>query len=333
MGVKSICSLLISALCLARAGAVPIENGQLIEGNLTTTGQRDTYTFEAAAGDTVRIRMTRIDVEIAPAVRLLDPNSQLVREVLDVVAADFAETLDMTGTYTIECRDATVFTGRYGLSMVRMPGYPLSAEDEDVGAILNGETIRGQLGIGGDLDAAFFYGSSGATVEVRMVEVDTAVSPHVQLHGPDGALLGEQTDATTSGTTVTLTDSGIHTIVCKDQSDGSGGYDVELTVEGGTLWSGAFDQGGGWKWVDWFGFFNDGSFPWLYHAQHGWMYCTGESVAGLWMYTPDMDWLWTSREAYPFLYRASDNAWLWYLAESANPRWFYNLSAGEWQDL
>ena len=34
---------------------------------------------------------------------------------------------------------------------------------------------------------------------------------------------------------------------------------------------------------------------------------------------------------YTFLYRFSDNAWLWYEPESDNPRWMLNLTTGQWE--
>lgn len=32
-----------------------------------------------------------------------------------------------------------------------------------------------------------------------------------------------------------------------------------------------------------------------------------------------------------YLYRFSDNAWLWYEVDSNDPRWMFNLKTGSWE--
>ncbi|MFC1453184.1 carboxypeptidase-like regulatory domain-containing protein [Verrucomicrobiota bacterium] len=97
------------------------------------------------------------------------------------------------------------------------------------------------------------------------------------------------------------------------------------------LWADAVDVGGGWRWLQWFGYFNVSIDPWIYHAEHGWMYAAGMSTADIWFFTPDMGWLWTAEGVYPYLYRHDDQAWLWYLIGSVDPRWSYNFSSAAWE--
>lgn len=106
---------------------------------------------------------------------------------------------------------------------------------------------------------------------------------------------------------------------------------IDPATDGGP-WSGAADLGGGWRWLSWFGFFNVSSEPWIYHAQHGWLYTLGTSVSNMWFWDVEMGaaW-WTADTVYPYLYRASDTSWLWYLPDSDNPRWMVNLSTGAWE--
>lgn len=99
----------------------------------------------------------------------------------------------------------------------------------------------------------------------------------------------------------------------------------------GYLWAGAVDLGGGWKWLNWFGYFNTNADPWIRHQQHGWMHVTGTQACGLWLWTADMGYLWTTATLYPTLYRAHDGAWLWYSRDSVNPRWFYNFQTQSWE--
>ena len=97
------------------------------------------------------------------------------------------------------------------------------------------------------------------------------------------------------------------------------------------LWRGASDLGDGWRWLNWFGYFAEIGNDWIFHLQHGWMYPVGTNSASLWLWTSDMDWLWTTATTYPYLYRNDDSAWLWYLAGSFNPRWFYNYKTSSWE--
>ena len=97
------------------------------------------------------------------------------------------------------------------------------------------------------------------------------------------------------------------------------------------LWENAADLGSGWRWLDWFGFFAEAGNKWIFHLQHGWMYPVGTDSASVWFWTSDMGWLWTGSTTYPYLYRSSDGAWLWYLKDSSLPRWFYNYKVGSWE--
>jgi hypothetical protein len=97
----------------------------------------------------------------------------------------------------------------------------------------------------------------------------------------------------------------------------------------GVLWNG-LDAGGGWTWLDWFGYFAEMD-PWIYHLHHGWMCSVGRDTASIWLYTFDLGWLWTSREVYPWLWRHQDSAWLYYWRDSSAPRWFFNWSTLTWE--
>lgn len=50
--------------------------------------------------------------------------------------------------------------------------------------------------------------------------------------------------------------------------------------------TGAADQGGGGKWLDWFGYFSDMGNGWIYQQQHHWMYEAGSAPDSIWLYTP-----------------------------------------------
>ena len=98
-------------------------------------------------------------------------------------------------------------------------------------------------------------------------------------------------------------------------------------------WDAGFaDIGGGWRRLAWFGdYIPMGSEGWIWHNRHGFFYVAGDATpASLWLYAPDMGWLWTGNASYPFLYRHNDGAWLWYNG-AVNPRWFRNMTTGQWE--
>ena len=90
----------------------------------------------------------------------------------------------------------------------------------------------------------------------------------------------------------------------------------------------------GWFYSDWFGYYSTTLSPWIFHAEHGFIYRDpGSSNASMFVFDDAMvAWWWTSESNYPFLYAfdpPADNAgtditsaWLWYFEETKTPRSF-----------
>ena len=74
---------------------------------------------------------------------------------------------------------------------------------------------------------------------------------------------------------------------------------------------------------------------WIWHNEHGWLYCVGTSTSNLWLWSSRLGWVWTSNSVYPFLWWNNGSAWLWYYKGSGNTSggWFYNFGNGqvEWK--
>ena len=104
-------------------------------------------------------------------------------------------------------------------------------------------------------------------------------------------------------------------------------------VQAGMTWdAGYVDLGGGWRRLTWFGDYAlMGAEGWIWHNKHGFFYVSTSSTPGdVWLYANDMGWLYTGNTLYPYLYRSSPAAWLWYNG-STNPRWFMNLTTSQWE--
>jgi hypothetical protein len=93
-----------------------------------------------------------------------------------------------------------------------------------------------------------------------------------------------------------------------------------------------------WYLSDWFGTYNTTYAPWIYHAQHGWIYRGPTSTnAESYFYDDAMAaWWYTNETDYPSLYLFDppadlggtniDSEWLWYFEETATPRSFSVLA-------
>lgn len=90
----------------------------------------------------------------------------------------------------------------------------------------------------------------------------------------------------------------------------------------------------GWFFSEWFGYYATPLDPWLFHAEHGFIYRYPESTnASNYFYDDAMaTWWWTRDTYYPSLYAfnpPADNsgtdiaaAWLWYFEGTKSPRSF-----------
>lgn len=121
-------------------------------------------------------------------------------------------------------------------------------------------------------------------------------------------------------------------------SAGAGTHQLVLQTGSGPspLWIGAYDGGGGWYWLSWFGWFYDAGGGWIYHIDLGWLWADpSQSATSFWLWdNAGLGWLWTSSNAaYPWFWWHNGNTWLYYAPGTRNPRWFYNIGAGAWQTL
>ena len=93
----------------------------------------------------------------------------------------------------------------------------------------------------------------------------------------------------------------------------------------------AVELGAGWWFSDWFGSFNTNFLPWIFHAEHSWMYVFEESTSDdVFLYDLSLEgWLFTSSGVYPSMYSFGRNAWIFYFLETSGPRRFVDLDSGE----
>jgi len=120
-----------------------------------------------------------------------------------------------------------------------------------------------------------------------------------------------------------------------DKIDGKHIGSVQVLYGVPSSWDAGYtDVGSGWRQLPWLDYYAPLHNDWYNHNEHGFIYVAPASKSGsVYIYTLDMGWLWTSSTQYPYLYRFSDNSWLWYLKGSDNPRWFKNLTSDTWENV
>ena len=99
---------------------------------------------------------------------------------------------------------------------------------------------------------------------------------------------------------------------------------------------------GSWKKTEWFGYFVDNSYPWIFHAELGWLYYGGATLnGGFWLFSDRLGWLWSDKKRfshepgnekdYRQLYLSQKNSWIAIESDKSTPsQRYYSYSLGEY---
>ena len=83
---------------------------------------------------------------------------------------------------------------------------------------------------------------------------------------------------------------------------------------------------GGWLENEWFGSYKSFENGWIYHTSHGWLYLSADPVNGIWAWSPNRGWVWSTRELYPFLFQSNTNNWIYFMTVREGGTYYYNYS-------
>ena len=83
-----------------------------------------------------------------------------------------------------------------------------------------------------------------------------------------------------------------------------------------------------WKKEEWFGYFWDKHFPWVYHEKLGWIYLAGVSPTQFWFHHDTLGWLWTGAAHYPNAYSNTENGWIYF---SQTQKAYFSHTTNTWK--
>jgi len=165
------------------ASAAEIKFGQILQGSLATAYEVDTYTFNALAGDMVRVEMITTTT-LDPYIQLFGSDGSLVAQngSSGPGAATILRRLDTDGAYTVLAFNPSgTETGDYTILLSGGPETPVP--------LLFGQTVVGSISTPAQENLYTFEAEPGDVVLVRMSPGEK--QGYVRIAGPDGALIAD----------------------------------------------------------------------------------------------------------------------------------------------
>src|SRR5207253_592407 len=165
-----------------------------------STGDLDTWTFTATAGEHIEIESAsrrERDANFTPGIRLWAKNgTSLVSDsgLSGTSAASLDATAPATGTYLVLVASndfSHLGTGTYQLTETHTPGPITVTNGDDGGPLTTGATATGTISTG-DLDTWTFTATAGEHIGVEIGELtdtNALFTPWIRLWAPNGASL------------------------------------------------------------------------------------------------------------------------------------------------
>jgi hypothetical protein len=199
--------------------AEAIACGETLDRNLATTGESDTYRFEAAAGEAVSVTTQETGGFLDACWEIYDPEGIS----LGGICGQAEKTLAVAGGYTIRVYDnGNVETGTYDVNLVVISDTAHNCAQP----LACGQAIAGSLDLKAESDTFRVAGATGDVVQIETQEIGGLLNACWEFYDPTGASLG----GTCGADERTLaTDLGAYTLRVYDQGENdSGDYEVRL---------------------------------------------------------------------------------------------------------
>lgn len=213
------------------SGATPIEFDKVVEGEISTAGEQDFYSFTATAGQ--RLFFDLLSHTNLPQTNWLlsAPNGATIFNTCLGCGDPGARTLEIPGTYILTVGEPSEGrTGSYQFQVWNIP-----APDEFTVAI--SDVISdgvpgpgaGHIESPGVEDRYYFTATAGQTIYADLHDYSGVSQINWQLHAPDGTRLFRTCLGCGDPGTQALPQSGVYTLTVGDDRDASiGTYEIQL---------------------------------------------------------------------------------------------------------
>jgi hypothetical protein len=206
----------------------PICYGCFVSDGIAAVGEIDVYFFNAAAGDSATIQVTRTGGTGTPCLQLYDPSGAFVAQ-----SCNFGANAPRIDTGPL------VFTGSYAILVSERESddtfdYNLALERRDpvLGApICYGCVLSDAIAAVGEIDLYTFDAIAGDIAIIQATRTGGTGTPCVQLYDPDGAFVAQSCNfgANAPRVDAVLSLTGPHTIlVVERESDDTFDYNLAL---------------------------------------------------------------------------------------------------------
>ena len=213
------------------AAPVPLKFGEPVTASLDARGEIDVYSFEAQAGDVVRIRMKELETALEPRIEVFDSNGTFLSSEESSTVVTVGVQVEASGTFFVMLSDrmrdpfGNFGTGSYEVSLLRL-------QDLLSGAVSVGfeETVAASIDVSGEFDVYSFEAQAGHVVRIRITrDTGSDVRPLVHVFNSDGTLLASAARGTQVNLDMRVESSGTFFILMNDQEERrTGGYTVSL---------------------------------------------------------------------------------------------------------
>lgn len=198
--------------------------GSAVTITTTTAGQNASLTFSGTAGQKVSLVMSSVTIS-SSNVTIRKPDATLLVSASVSTSGGFidAQTLPVTGTYTIQVDPSIIATGSMTLTLYECP-------DVTGTVTVGGSAVNVTTTVPGQNGSLTFSGESGQQVTVRMTgNIMNCVT--VLLYKPDNGLLTYvfSCSGNFNQATQTLPATGTYKIVVDPNSTNSGSISVSVT--------------------------------------------------------------------------------------------------------
>jgi hypothetical protein len=210
------------------SGGGALAYGDMAQGAIDYSGERDDWTFEGHEGDVINIAMVGRSTMNDTYLELYGPNGAYLTydddSGMSLNSLISGYTLPETGAYRIVARAYSTGTGPYEISLTLT----------ELREIAYGETVSGQITFAEPQQSWAFDGEAGDIVTVSMIGQMTLTDTYLGLYGPSDTLLASDDD---SGGALnrsliegyTLPETGTYRILACPLGEYTGPYELTLT--------------------------------------------------------------------------------------------------------